>query len=194
MADIKITGRKITVNDTLRAYVEERIGDVLENFGFKPMTCDVVLRHENRRARGGACVCEVTVRVRDTVVRVSESDYQMDTAIDMAATKLARQLRKFKERVIDHRQRGAGEQPTAAPVEELFGLIDAEEPLDDSLVREKFVPIKPLTVNQAMLECDLLGHDFYVFENAMDGQVNVVYRRSEGGYGIIRPQTEESDE
>ena len=140
--DIKVSGRKVTVTDALRSYVDEKIGGALEVFDIQPMTCDVVLRVEKNRSNPEAAVCEVTVRVRDNVVR---------------------------------------------------DLIDAPEE-DDELVREKVIDLPPMTEEEALVQTDLIGHDFYVFTNATTGLVNVIYRRKNGGYGIIKPKIEEPDD
>ena len=103
-----------------------------------------------------------------------------------------RQLRKFKTRVVDRRQRAArAEQPAeAAPLEDLSDVVSDEpqpEEEEDLLVREKLIEFTRLTEDQALLQVDLLGHDFFVFTNADTGDVNVIYRRKNGGYGIIKP-------
>lgn len=194
--DIKVSGRKVTVTDALHDYVDDKIGDALKVFNIQPMTCDVVLRVEKNRSNPEAAVCEVTVRVRDNVVRVESADPDMYAAIDIAADKVTRQLRKFKTRVVDRRQRAQG-----LPVEpihtDLADLIEPEavdEDADDELVREKVIDLPPMTEEEALVQTDLIGHDFYVFTNATTGLVNVIYRRKNGGYGIIKPKIEEPDE
>lgn len=194
--DIKVSGRKVTVTDALHDYVDEKIGDALKVFNIQPMTCDVVLRVEKNRSNPEAAVCEVTVRVRDNVVRVESADPDMYAAIDFAADKVTRQLRKFKTRVVDRRQRAQG-----LPVEpihtDLADLIEPEavdQDADDELVREKVIDLPPMTEEEALVQTDLIGHDFYVFTNATTGLVNVIYHRKNGGYGIIKPKIEESDE
>ncbi len=194
--DIKVSGRKVTVTDALHDYVDEKIGDALKVFNIQPMTCDVVLRVEKNRSNPEAAVCEVTVRVRDNVVRVESADPDMYAAIDFAADKVTRQLRKFKTRVVDRRQRAQG-----LPVEpihtDLADLIEPEavdEDVDDELVREKVIDLPPMTEEEALVQTDLIGHDFYVFTNATTGLVNVIYHRKNGGYGIIKPKIEEPDE
>lgn len=194
--DIKVSGRKVTVTDALHDYVDEKIGDALKVFNIQPMTCDVVLRVEKNRSNPEAAVCEVTVRVRDNVVRVESADPDMYAAIDFAADKVTRQLRKFKTRVVDRRQRAQG-----LPVEpihtDLADLIEPEvvdEDADDELVREKVIDLPPMTEEEALVQTDLIGHDFYVFTNATTGLVNVIYHRKNGGYGIIKPKIEEPDE
>ncbi|MCH4053367.1 MAG: ribosome-associated translation inhibitor RaiA [Atopobiaceae bacterium] len=198
MVDIKVSGRKIAVTDSLRDYVDEKIGNALKVFDIKPMTCDVVLRVNKNPSNPDRKYVEVTVFVRDNVVRVVTSDADMYAAIDEAADKVTRQLRKYKTRVIDRAQRPkerAQAKAAKAPqekVSDLGELIEGED--DDQLVREKYVELHPMTEEEALVQTDLLGHDFYVFENATTGLVNVVYRRKNGGYGIIKPKIEEADE
>ena len=192
MTDIKISGRKVSVTDAMRDRVNEKIGESLKVFDIKPMSCDVVLRVDNNRSNPDRKTAEVTVYVRDNVVRVEASDNDMYTAIDIAAEKTTRQLRKFKTRVIDHKHHSQREDVRiqAEPVADLADLIEDD---DDALVREKFVELHPMTEEEALVQTDLIGHDFYVFENATTGLVNVIYHRHNGGYGIIKPKLETED-
>ena len=196
MADIKISGRKVAISDALREQVETKIGGALKVFDIKPMSCDVVLRADHRRASKNRTSCEVTVFVRDNVVRVDAAGPDLDVAIDEAASKVSRKLRKYKTRVVDRRQRAKRPQPAIEPVADLSELIvgEPEEEEDDQLVREKFIELTPMTTEEALVQTDLLGHDFYVFEDSVTGLVNVVYRRNNGGYGIIKPKIEDADE
>jgi len=196
MVDIKISGRKVTISDALREQVETKIGDALKVFDIKPMTCDVVLRVDKNRSNRNRRACEVTVFVRDNVVRVVDTADDLEAAIDGAADKVTRQLRKYKTRVVDKRQRAKRPEPVVEPVADLSALITTPEveEEDDELVREKFVELKPMTVDEALVQIDLIGHDFYVFEDARTGLTDVVYRRKNGGYGIIKPKIEDEDE
>ncbi len=193
--EIIVSGRKTTVTDALRAHVDEKIGEALKVFDIEPMTCDVVLRYEKNPANPKPAIVEVTVRARGAVIRVAEHGEDMYSAIDMAADKVTRQLRKYKTKVIDNRQQGASA-AEVAPVERVDDLADLliPEEEDDQLVREKVIEITPMTEEQALIQTDLLGHDFYVFENATTGLINVVYHRKNGGYGIIKPKIEALDE
>ena len=183
--DIKVSGRKTTVTDALRAHVDEKIGEALKVFDIEPMTVDVVLRYEKNPSNPNPAIVEVTVRVRGSVIRVA----------DLSADKVTRQLRKFKTKVVDNRQGGASA-ADVAPVERVEDLADLllPEEEDDLLVREKVIDVTPMTEEQALVQTDLLGHDFYVFENATTGLINVVYHRKNGGYGIIKPRIETLDE
>lgn len=193
--DIKVSGRKTTVTDALRAHVDEKIGVALKVFDIEPMTVDVVLRYEKNPSNPNPAIVEVTVRARGSVIRVAEHGADMYAAIDLSADKVTRQLRKFKTKVVDNRQGGASA-ADVAPVERVEDLADLllPEEEDDLLVREKVIDVTPMTEEQALVQTDLLGHDFYVFENATTGLINVVYHRKNGGYGIIKPRIETLDE
>ena len=191
--DIKVSGRKVAVTDALHDYVDEKIGDALKVFDIQPMTCDVVLRVEKNRSNPEAAVCEVTVRVRDNVVRVESADNDMYAAIDIAADKVTRQIRKFKTKIVDRRQRAQG-LPAVSVRGDLADLLEPLPEEDDELVREKVIDLPPMTEQEALVQTDLIGHDFYVFTNATTGLINVIYHRKNGGYGIINPKIEEPDE
>ena len=197
MVDIKISGRKISVTDEMRDRVTEKIGEALRVFEVRPMNCDVVLRVDKNPSNPERKTCEVTVFVRDSVVRVTASSNDMYGAIDEAADKVTRQLRKYKTKVIDKHKRGSRglshPELEAVTPESLSQLIEPAEE-DDQLVREKIVDLAPMTEEEALVQTDLLGHDFYVFENATTGLVNVIYHRHNVGYGIIKPLIESEDD
>ena len=190
MVDIKISGRKISVSDRMRDRVTEKIGEALRVFEVQPMSCDVVLRVDKNPSNPERKTC-------DSVVRVTASSTDMFAAIDEAAEKVTRQLRKYKTKVIDKHKRGprgmAHPELEAVTAENLSQLIEPAEE-DDQLVREKIVDLTPMTEEEALVQTDLLGHDFYVFENATTGLVNVIYHRHNGGYGIIKPRIESEDD
>lgn len=197
MVDIKISGRKISVSDGMRDHVTEKIGEALKVFEVQPMTCDVVLRVDKNPSNPERKTCEVTVFVRESVVRVTASSSDMFGAIDEAADKVTRQLRKYKTKIVEKRKRGSRglvhPELEAVTPENLSQLIEPDEE-DDQLVREKIIDLAPMTEEEALVQTDLLGHDFYVFENATTGLVNVIYHRHNGGYGIIKPRIESEDD
>ena len=191
MVDIKISGRKVSVSDGMRDRVTEKIGDALKVFDIQPMNCDVVLRMGRNRTKPERTTCEVTVFVRHNVVRVEANAEDMYTAIDEAASKVSRQLRKYKTRVVDRRQRSVRSIRTNGATEtpkDLSSLIESPEDDDNQLVREKVIELTPMTEEEALIQTDLLGHDFYVFMNSTSGLIKVIYHRTNGGYGIIKPK------
>ena len=195
MDDIRISGRKVAITDALRTHVVDKLGSALKVFDISPMTCDCVLRVDKNPSNLERKSCEVTVFVRDNVVRVVASGDDMMAAIDEAADKVSRQLRKFKTRVVDRRQKGP-RIAIPADIEDLADLIEptGEDEEDDVLVREKIIDLPPMTEEEALVQTDLLGHDFYVFTNATTGLINVIYHRKNGGYGIIKPKIEEEND
>ena len=187
--NITVTGRGIEVTAAMRSYVEEKL-QAATNVLDMPMEAETVLRVEHNPSNPVPQVVEVTVRVKGAVVRVSEAAVDMYAAIDLAADRVSRQLRKYKTRVVDRRQRGAA----PAPVNEvdLAELIEqpaepAAEEDSEEILRERLIEFTELSVDQALLQTDLLGHDFFVFTNKDTGDVNVIYRRKDGGFGILKP-------
>ena len=186
MVDIKISGRKVSVSDALRDHVEAKVGGALKVFDIKPMSCDVVLRVDKNPSNPERKACEVTVFVRDNVVRVVATSDDMYAAIDVAAAKVLRQLRKFKTRVLDRKPREAA----VAPVGEFDPeSLMAEFTADEEVVRVKEIEFAPLTEEEALVQIDLLGHDFFAYTDRDTNLVNVLYRRDDGGYGLLK-QTE----
>ena len=176
---ITVTGRKTTVTPSLKAYVDEKIGRSLEVFEAAAMDTEVVFRTAHNPANPVSNTCEVTVYAKGAVIRVSESADDMYAAIDAASDKVARQLRKYKTRVVD--RRGGRGTIKRMEIEEI-----GED--DDLLVRDKVIEMEPMTMERALVQIDLLGHDFYVYFDQDEHQVQVVYRRANGGYGIIKPK------
>ena len=187
---INIIGKKINVSDSLRAYAEEKISAALKVMDWNSKGVDVVLFREKNQANPRPACCEVTLRYKDKIIRVEEYEEDLHAAIDVAAAKLSRQLRKFKTRVIDKRiQQSADVAADARRVTEeapldLDKLMD--EVADDNIVREKDLELEPLTTDEALLQMDLLGHDFFVFLDRDTSNVHVLYRRKDGGYGLLR--------
>ena len=137
--------------------------------------------------------CDVVMGVPTSDAASSDDMY---AAIDEAAEKATRQLRKYKTRVIDRRQRATVAHAAPVSAEDLAALIEPapDQDEDDQLVREKVIDLVPMTEEEALVQTDLIGHDFYVFTNATTGLINVIYHRKNGGYGIIKPKIEENEE
>jgi putative sigma-54 modulation protein len=190
--EITVTGRKMTVSDPLKAYVAEKIGDSVKVFNISPMSAEVVLRKERNPANPKPAIAEVTIRTKGHIIRTEESEEDMYAAIDVAAAKVERQLRKYKTRVIDRRVHGKKLVEVLSPESEAPATAEHEEYLPDldRVVRVKELDLDALTEEEALIQLDLLGHDFYVYTNSTDGLVNVMYRRKDGSYGIIKPRIE----
>ena len=172
---LSVKGRNLEVTDALRSYAEEKLSRLtkyLENI----VTANVVLSVEKHRQ-----IAEVTLRVRDLTIRAEESTDDLYSSIDLVLEKLERQILRYKERIMTHETRtargeGRPSAGTAAPEGE------------SRLVKTKRFAVKPAELDEAIMQMDLLGHNFYVFRNARTDEVNVVYRRRDGHYGLIEPE------
>ncbi|MDR2672817.1 MAG: ribosome-associated translation inhibitor RaiA [Coriobacteriales bacterium] len=192
--DITVTGRKMTVSDALRSYVEEKLENSVKVFNISPMSAEVVLRKEKNPANPKPAVAEVTLFTKGHIIRAEEAEEDMYAAIDVAAAKAERQLRKYKTRVLDRRTHDkklgevlAQEEKSLTKDEHAVGTDDNE------VVRMKEIDLVALTEQEAMLQIDLLGHDFFVYSDDATGLANVMYRRRDGSYGILRPRAGVSD-
>lgn len=183
---ITVTGRKTSVTPALKQYVDEKIGRALEVFDSAAMDAEVILRAEKNPANPKSAVCEVTVRAKGAVIRVAEADEDMYAAIDVASDKVTRQLRKYKTKVVDRRGGKGSIRHLDAGDAEIPDVIPADEE-DDLLVRSKEVEMEPMTEEHALVQTDLLGHDFFVYFDQDAHQIQVIYHRNNGGYGIIKP-------
>jgi putative sigma-54 modulation protein len=181
---IKITGRRMPVTDPIRSYAEEKISKVAKIHDRDDMSVDVVLHVEKNPSNKNKDVAEVTAHMKGMVVRAEEAAPDMYQAIDLVSEKLERQMRKYKTKLVDRRN-GKTAVRTAAGDAELTPALP-EEP-QGALVRTKVIDAKPMTEDEAILQLELLGHDFFVFTHADIGTVNVIYRRHDGDYGLIQP-------
>ena len=173
---LSVKGRNLEITPAIRAYAEEKLNRLtryLENI----VSMHVVLSVFKHRQ-----IAEVTLRVRDLTIRAEEEGDDLYSSIDLVVEKLERQILRYKERIMAHANRGGnrgGRADVAAPAGE-------EEP---RVVRTKRFAVKPAAVDEAILQMNLLGHSFYVFRNANTEEVNVIYRRRDGHYGLIEPET-----
>jgi len=190
---ITVTGRKMNVTDALRQYAEEKIGNSMKVMDIDPLDAEVVLSVKKNPSIANPCKCEVTIRTKGHVVHVEESEIDMYAAIDIAAAKVLRQLRKFKTRVVDRKVR-AGAHGDAGSIKDLaagtgdldLDAIMADLSADDEVVRTKIIEFEPMTEEEALVKIDLLGHDFFVYTDRDTSNVCVLYRRTDGGYGLLK--------
>ena len=186
---ITVTGRKMNVSDALRQYAEEKIGNSMKVMDINPLDAEVVLSVKKNPSIALPCECEVTIYTKGNVVRVEEEEQDMFAAIDVAAAKVLRQLRQYKTRVIDRKVRaGAAEGGTIRTGE--TGDLDLDalmaELSDDEVVRVKEIEFAPMTEEEALIQIDLLGHDFFAYTDRDTSAVCVLYRRDDGGYGMLK--------
>ncbi|GAA6490004.1 MULTISPECIES: ribosome hibernation-promoting factor, HPF/YfiA family [Gordonibacter] len=188
---ITVAGRKMPVTDALRQYAEEKIGNSMKVMDIDPLVAEVVLYVEKNPANPRPACCEVTLRTKGHIIRVEECEEDMYAAIDVAAAKVVRQLRKYKTKVIDRKLRAVDETIRTEPVptKDLDQLME-ELAADEEVVRVKEIEFEPLTEEEALVKIDLLGHDFFAYTDRDTNMVNVLYRRDDGGYGLLKQREE----
>ena len=174
---IAIRGKNIDVTPALRDYVEKRIGKITKYFEMLG-EISVVLTVEK-----GRHIVEVTVPANGIILRGEEATSDMYTSIDLVIEKLEKQIEKYKTK-LERRMRGNGfKAELVAPVSAPTSVDEDEFPL----VKTKRFAVKPMDVQEAIMQMNLVHHDFYVFINSDSEDVNVVYRRKDGAYGLIEP-------
>jgi ribosomal subunit interface protein len=177
MLDYNVRGENITITDALKEYVEKRLSK-LNRYIDEDETANVNLRTYPHDKTGKA---EVTIVLPHVVLRAESSHEDLYEAIDRVSDKIERQIRKHKTK-INRKARETGFKGIVDQPDEL-----AEESTNSELeiVRTKNVSLKPMSAEEAALQMDLLGHDFFVFQDADSDGTNIVYKRRDGKYAII---------
>lgn len=176
--DIIIRGENITVTSSLQDYAEKRISK-LEKYFNAPIETDARV---NLRVHNTEQVVEVTIPLQGLLLRAEVGEEDLYSAIDLAVSKLERQIKKYKTK-LNRKGRHSAKQAIQNAGTTVTKTVDEEETL--SVVRKKHFVFKPMTVDEAILQMDMLGHSFFVFNNADDNSTAVVYRRKDGRFGLI---------
>ncbi len=172
---IIISGKNIDVTETLRNAVENKLGK-LDRYFSSDTEVYVTLSVEKDRQK-----IEVTIPVKGNIIRSEQTSSDMYVSIDLVEEIIERQLKKYKNKLISQHQSSGSFQPS-------YLENDYEEEEEVRIERTKKFDIKPMYPEDACVQMELLGHSFFVFNNAETDQVNVVYRRKGGTYGLIEPE------
>lgn len=177
------TDKKVTLPNSIHKYAEKKVGK-LDRFFKEDATAAITFSVEKERNNK----VEITIRSSGTFFRVSESTSDMHASIDAAVTTLERQIRKNKTRLEKRLRQGAFERALDVAEMSTFAPDEPEEG-EYRIIRSKTFPIKPMTRDEAILQMNLLGHNFFAFRNEeAGGGFAVVYRRNDGGYGLIEDE------
>lgn len=186
-----VKGRNIEVNDRIHSYVEKKVGK-LDKYMPDLAEARVELSEQKSRNANERHVAQVTVRSNGTLLRAEERSADLFSAIDAVVDKLHRQIRRYKgkrRRKIERAQVAAVNDDWRVLAEEMeVGEEEEEEFAEGRIVRMKRFAMTPMDEQEAVDQMELLGHDFFVFYNATEGGVNVIYRRSDGNYGLLQPE------
>ena len=172
-----ITEKKVQITDELRAYAERKIGK-LDRYFKNESEAFITFSIER-----GRYIAEVTIKNNGMFHRVSEATSDMQASIDSAVAAIERQIRKHKTRLEKRLRDGVFERDYSPSVTQ--DVPDEDEP-DFKIVRTKMFPVKPMTPEEAVLQMNLLEHEFFVFKNQdHDDAFSIVYKRKRGDYGLI---------
>lgn len=169
-----ISGKNIDVTDALRSAVEDKLSK-LEKYFTSETEVHVTLAVEKDRQK-----IEVTIPVKGNIIRSEQVSNDMYVSIDLVEEIIERQLKKYKNKIIDKKQ-------AAGNFKQEFIEKDYVDDEEIQIVRTKKFDIKPMYPEDACIQMELLGHNFFVFFNAETDQVNVVYKRKGNTYGIMEP-------
>lgn len=188
-----IQGNNIAVTESIHDYVEQKLEKAVKHFQNITSKVDVHLSVARNSRIERKHKAEVTVFANGTVIRAQEGSENLYASIDMVADKIARQLRKYKEKHLAKNAHAHIRQDaiTEDGVVETENLSQDRTPeLPSEVVRSKYFAMPPMTPEEALEQLQLVDHDFYMFNNSDTGEINVIYLRNHGGYGLIQPRSD----
>lgn len=185
-----IQGNNIDVTDSINDYVQEKLQKAVKHFQAMTTKVDVHLSVARNARITDKHKAEVTVYANGTVIRAQEGSENLYASIDLVSDKIARQLRRYKEKLNNkkpHNSVKAVDIVEDRPIEgDLIG--DRIPELPPEVVRMKYFAMPPMTIDEALHQLELVDHDFYMFRSKDTDEINVIYIRNHGGYGVIKPR------
>ena len=173
--DIRFVQRGCEIDDRLRDYMEKKISK-LEKFFKRILNCQIVVTHHK-----GSFNVETTANANGVILRAEEDAPEPRKAFDQSLKNLERRIKKYNSYLKDRAQLGADEDFT-------FSVEEAEQDTaSPEIDKVKKVEVHPMEAAEAVMQMELVGHAFFVFQNAVSGEINVVYKRGENSYGLIEP-------
>ena len=190
---IVIHGRNLEVSPAIREYTESKIERATHHFLDMIKEADVHLSVA-KNPKVASQTAEVTIYANGTVIRAQEQSENLYASIDLVVNKLSRQLRKFKERHKDRHPRTETKKAHLQVSDEADdntslkeSLLQGKEAhLPNPGIRRKYFTMNPISIEDAMHRLDLIDHDFYLFREQNSGEIQVIYKRNHGGYGVIQ--------
>ncbi|MEM8780960.1 MAG: ribosome-associated translation inhibitor RaiA [Cyanobacteria bacterium P01_G01_bin.49] len=185
-----IQGNNIDVTESIHDYVQQKLEKAVKHYQTFTTKVDVHLSVARNARITDKHKAEVTVYANGTVIRAQEGSESLYASIDLVSDKICRQLRKYKEKINDHKpQVSVKTGGVIAETEIERDLIGDREPeLPPEVVRMKYFAMPPMSLEEAKHQLQLVDHDFYMFRNQDTDEINVIYMRNHGGYGVIQPR------
>ena len=170
---ITVRGDKIEITQAINEYIEKKVGKLQKYFDSSlEVEAKVLIRNNGNNKK-----IEVTIPSRKLILRAEENNDDLYAAIDLVSEKLERQIRKNKTRM---------RKKVNEKIIEGFNIdFDAQEEEIETIVRRKKIEMKPMSEEEAILQMDMLGHNFFIFKNDIDNNINILYKRKDGNYGLI---------
>jgi putative sigma-54 modulation protein len=172
---LQVRGKNVEVTDAIRGYAEQKLRKLDRHLSDQAQ-CELELAVEKNPSIADSHIAEATIWTKGPIIRAREASGDMRASIDQLIEKLERQATRYRAKRRRSSARGSGRAHTRPAVSA------------GSIVKTKQFPVGPLSPEEAIDQLELVGHDFFLFRNAESDQLNVVYRRNEGGYGLIEPQ------
>ncbi|MBR3398143.1 MAG: ribosome-associated translation inhibitor RaiA [Lachnospiraceae bacterium] len=173
--NIVISAKNIELTDNLKSAVEDKLGK-LDKYFVPDTVVNVTMGVERGRHK-----IEVTIPVKGSIIRTEQESNDMYVTLDLIEEIIERQLRKYKTKIIDKHQGGGN-------FRQDYIENDFYEDEDIKIIRTKKFEVMPMYPEDACVQMELLGHNFFAFVNAETGQVNVAYKRKDGNYGLLEPE------
>ena len=193
--ELTIRGADITVSPELREFAESRASK-LDRFIEHIVDAKLELKRDHRRNNASYVVAQLTIQTGKDLLRAEEQDQDARKAINLVMDKMEKRVRRVGERRSSRKRAGVSAAEIAAPVVATVDTVEAAE-LDGfdadgleefgAVVRTKRFAVKPMDIDEAIEQMELLGHDFFLFHNADESTMNVLYRRKDGSYGLLAP-------
>lgn len=180
---LQVKGKNVEVSPSIRSYAEEKLGKLSRQLA-DPTEVELELAVEKNPSISASHVAEATIRTNGPTLRARESSTDMKASIDQLVDKLERQVTRYREKRREEPRRHVRANGNGEPGMPILAGDDDGEPW---IVKTKQFAVKPMSPDEAVLQLELVGHDFFVFRNADSNEVNVVYRRRAGDYGLIEP-------
>jgi putative sigma-54 modulation protein len=177
---LQVKGKNVEVSDSIRRYAEEKLGK-LDRQLHELTQVELELRVERNPSIAANQIAEATIWTKGPTLRAREASQDMKASIDQLTDKLLRQVEHYRAKRSRKHARGNGIPPGGS-----MSIPDDES--SPKIVKTKHFTVKPMSAEEAALQLELVGHDFFVYRSDESGEVNVIYRRREGGYGLIEPQ------
>lgn len=182
---LQVKGKNVEVSEAIRSYAEEKLGK-LERQLADPTRVELELTVEHNPSIADNHIAEATIYTKGPVLRAKEASTNMRASIDLLTDKLERQVQRYRDKRRQEPRRHVHRNGNGTAVETLAPASTTEEG-DPVIVKSKQFTMTPMSAEEAVNQLELVGHDFFVFRHEETGEIAVVYRRREGGYGLIEP-------